>query len=278
MQISVSKSISFDPKNHTQFETINTNFKSLKNTILKKPWSPILWEGNRHGDNFKSVSNIVLDFDSGVLTIPEACYISDSLEINYIIATTKSHQKEKRKDDKVQPPCDRFRIIFETEETTEYEKYKFNIVNFMNYFSFSDESVKDKARFFFPCQEVIKERHDFKIFTLLTPEKDLEKETKKKQAMDKILSTKFNLSNLPYYIQDLIQNGCTPGQRAINLFKISAELAKRDFSYESIFKIIDNENPKYLKELGRTNEFERQIQCGYNRGKKERETYSRGKN
>lgn len=80
---------------------------------------------------------LILDIDDG-LTIDEAKNMF--MRYKYLIATTKSHQKEKK--GKV---CDRFRVIFESDNIPNGDSY-FKMMDFMKLkYPFIDEQVNTKT-------------------------------------------------------------------------------------------------------------------------------------
>ena len=73
----------------------------------------------RNADNYLNYSDMsILDIDDGK-TIEEARYIFEPFD--YIIATTKSHQKEKNG-----VVCDRFRVLLPTETPINLDKNQYS--------------------------------------------------------------------------------------------------------------------------------------------------------
>lgn len=114
-----------------------------------QPWSPGIFEdGERKNTKLKEISLLVLDVDEG-------CSIAEA-EIQfsgyrYIIATTKSHQKEKNG-----VICDRFRVILFLDKPV-HSDAEFKELWFAAFarWPFIDKACKDTARFYFPCTEVV---------------------------------------------------------------------------------------------------------------------------
>lgn len=105
--------------------------------------------GHRKADNYLNYSDlIILDIDEG-LTIKEAKKIFCAFD--YILATTKSHQKQKDK----KAPCDRFRIILPTDTpiTLNKEEYTQMMAEVHKEFNFVDTSCKDASRFYYPTKD-----------------------------------------------------------------------------------------------------------------------------
>lgn len=101
--------------------------------------------GYRKADNYQNYSDlIILDIDDG-LTLNEAKDVF--MQYDYIIATTKSHQKEKNGI-----ICDRFRVILPTETPIILDKndYSKMMEEVHKEFPFVDKVCKDASRFYFP--------------------------------------------------------------------------------------------------------------------------------
>lgn len=106
-------------------------------------------DGHRKADNYLNYSDlIILDIDEG-LTIKEAKKVFEPFD--YILATTKSHQKQKDK----KPPCDRFRIILTTDTpiSLNKEEYRQMMTEVHEEFNFVDKSCKDASRFYYPNKD-----------------------------------------------------------------------------------------------------------------------------
>ena len=137
-------------------EHITENFKSYVvpfNKIVDLVKSRFNYSAGTFKDNYRNADNylnytdlIILDIDDGK-SIDEAMIIFEPFD--YIIATTKSHQKEK--NGKI---CDRFRVILPTEKPinlnkTDYSKMMNEV--FKDY-PFVDTVCKDSSRFYFPAK------------------------------------------------------------------------------------------------------------------------------
>ena len=137
-------------------EHITENFKSYVvpfNKIVDLVKSRFNYSAGTFKDNYRNADNylnytdlIILDVDDGK-SIDEAMIIFEPFD--YIIATTKSHQKEK--NGKI---CDRFRVILPTEKPinlnkTDYSKMMNEV--FKDY-PFVDTVCKDSSRFYFPAK------------------------------------------------------------------------------------------------------------------------------
>jgi len=157
--------INFSYSNHLSEGFIGYTVQTLEEfgDVLKTEmnYSPFIYDKNYRleiNSILEECNTIMLDFDDG-LTIAEARELFK--DYTHIIATTKSHQKEKNNH-----VCDRFRLILPLEKTlnTTIDEYKeamaFIILKYGN-----DKACKDVARFYygFKDSEVIinKTKHFF---------------------------------------------------------------------------------------------------------------------
>ena len=162
-------------------------------TILKSEinYSPFQYRENYRKEDNSVLTNancIFLDFDDG-LSIDKAKGVFSHL--CYVLATTKSHQKEK--NGKV---CDRFRIVIpcETNITLCKEDYKELMNDIITTYG-ADRACKDIARFYygFKDSEVF-----YNFGDLFDLEKAMEKIKKKKQIIKEMTKTKERVVNIHF--------------------------------------------------------------------------------
>lgn len=157
----------------------NENYRKESNTILNK------------------TNCIMLDFDDG-LTLEKAKKIFDVY--NVIIATTKSHQKEKNGI-----ICDRFRVILPTDyfEDITIEDYK-QMMSLLILRYGSDNATKDVARYYYAYLEseiFINYGVNFDIKLLLKQSKmfyKINNQNKQKEKEVKKLGVNLNMINNQY--------------------------------------------------------------------------------
>lgn len=123
------------------------SLKDFSNVLVSRGnYSPFQYNNNYRKEinsNLDKCNCIMLDFDDG-MTIYEAKLLFS--QYKYIIATTKSHQKEKNGI-----ICDRFRLILPTNRTFEnitIDEYKMMMQILINRYG-SDNATKDIARFYY---------------------------------------------------------------------------------------------------------------------------------
>lgn len=153
-------------------KSLKLEFNELKTIICEKSWSPFTFNhvvnapsasGRMVTGAYRTVQNcklsncFALDFDDGFSMI-EVKKICESKNLNYIIGTTKSHQKEKNG----KPACDRFRLIIELSRVPKNAEEYHVIWNYFNvlFMKHVDSSCRDLARFYYQCIEIIFEKYD----------------------------------------------------------------------------------------------------------------------
>jgi len=124
------------------------SMEDIASLVIKHTWSAGVFKDNyRNKNNFLYCDIIGLDFDSNV-TLNWA--IDTFKEYKHIIATTKSHQKEKNG-----VICDRFRVILKLKYPIKtQEEFTATYLELMKLWP-TDPACKDASRQYFPCVEVI---------------------------------------------------------------------------------------------------------------------------
>ena len=148
--ISYHKFVGYEGSAYRDGFSVLKNGKLLEEVILKYVWSPIVWKyGIRKSENFLYADFLVLDIDEP--TEPLEQTVKRFCDHKIIIATTKSHQKEKNGI-----ICDRFRMIIPFDQRiTDVVQYKYNMEFILEQCEFADKACKDAARLFFPCQKIV---------------------------------------------------------------------------------------------------------------------------
>lgn len=171
MEISTFKG--FKPQEMAYVEQIfSVDINNISSVITNLNWSPSLFKadenGHRHrvNSNFESCSTLSLDIDDG-MTIEEAKTIFS--EYQFIIATTKSHQKIKTTlSGKIKAACDRYRVIIPLEATVgDSELLRAIWGEAYKLWPFIDESCKDAARYYAKSIEVVYMKSEGKKFSII---------------------------------------------------------------------------------------------------------------
>lgn len=154
-------------------------------------------KGYRKADNYLNYSDmIIFDVDDG-LTIQDAKDMF--MPFDYIIATTKSHQKDKNGI-----VCDRFRIILPTDTPINLSKddYSKMMQEVYKDYPFVDTVCKDASRFYYPSKDSIVFKHSgFCNFSWEDYHKRViqnEEKEKIKNEIKKNISDAFSIKKLEY--------------------------------------------------------------------------------
>jgi len=107
----------------------------------------------REDATFESASGLVIDIDEN-LSIKEAKYILEKKEYNYVIITSRNHQKDAMKKGKFSPAQDRYHIVlFFNCDVTDPDEYSSAYSFITRLFPEVDESCKSRDRFLFGSPE-----------------------------------------------------------------------------------------------------------------------------
>ena len=121
-QIKISiKQKDYEGSHNKYFRSLNVQRNDLEDFFKTFNYSLITWkidnkkkdkEYNRGREKatFESASGLVIDIDEN-LSIEEAQYILEEKEYNYVIITSRNHQKEAMKKGRFSPAQDRYHIL-----------------------------------------------------------------------------------------------------------------------------------------------------------------------
>lgn len=138
--------------------------------LTTEPWSPVLLKSGEYwltSENFESIQVLALDIDGG-LPLSEAVAIFKPYK--HIIGTSRNHQKQKG----TKAPCDRYRVVlfFDT-PVTSAATYKHTFTTFVSELGVSAavDPLKDVARFFYPCVDIVSAGEGATILPVSAPER-----------------------------------------------------------------------------------------------------------
>lgn len=216
------------------FHPFRGSQRSLTYVVTHRVWSPITFKDNhRRKASFQSASLLAFDFDDGRLTIPEAIELVENWGVWAIIGTTKSHQKEKAAGELVQPPCDRFRLIFKASSVcTDREQYEYNMDQYIAKLP-CDRSCRDGARFYFPCVEIVHVSEGEPIDWLELP-KNYRREQQRQAAAMARAKTHRVKGTVPTWVGKYLVSGVAQGNRHRICYAVAAELAAIGYGEEEI--------------------------------------------
>lgn len=177
--VSSGRTRSIDPEGYKFVFNINSvnDFEKIKSY----DHTASLFKNNyRNNNNFLKTNVLMLDFDEKTLSIDD--FINKHKEIEFYLATSKSHNKEK--NGKVEP---RYHIYLPIPLIDDYEKYSGMIKATQKYFESCDTACKDPSRYFNgnPEAEIFYNggdcilRYILEIYKNLKIEKDEKVETEK---------------------------------------------------------------------------------------------------
>jgi hypothetical protein len=135
-----------------------SSVEELGAIIIGESWAPALFtERKRLIKNLISIDLLVLDVDDGC-TLDEAK--EKFKDYKHIIATSRSHQKEKNG-----VICDRFRVVlFLSEPLSSDDDFKATWTRASKLFPFIDPACKDSARFFYPSPGITSINRTGRVF------------------------------------------------------------------------------------------------------------------
>ena len=117
--------------------------ESLIKYVTNYAWSPFVFDGVRHADNFVSCDFLVYDIDEG-LTIDDADNILSGTNYCYLILPSPSHTPENH----------RFRIIIPLAHSIlDFDTYDATWLAGAELLGVVDEQCKDKARYYFGSRD-----------------------------------------------------------------------------------------------------------------------------
>lgn len=203
----------------TTFEPRMATFSKMAELICTNRYSPIVFkEGKRSEKNFDHADIIALDFDGG-LSIAEA--EQRFKDYRYIIAPTKSHQKDKNGQ-----VCDRFRVVlFLSERITDLAVYKSTAVKLLQMFPEADRACKDGARYFEPSTRIAKiNNYGLQVEPCSVEVKELEPANS--------VSTDSNKGDLSRLTYQFITFGAPAGEWNSRLLKATIDLQEQGYTIE----------------------------------------------
>lgn len=254
-------------QNNVNFKPIEVkNFKQLSAIICdqsNKAYSFSTYKDNyRNKKNFLKMRCIGLDIDND--KNGEQMSLESAKELfkdyKHIIATTRSHQKEKHG-----LVADRFRVILfferEIEDEAEFTRTWHNLKKL---FPAIDPLCKDTSRYWFPSKEIVQINKQGAWVEV--PEYVEENKPKPEKWIDEDDSTRGKLS---YNTMKFFFQGAEPGERNGKLFKAALDCREQgyDIEYvktmvETMIKTTGNWGTDYLNQKDMeaiTNAFSREV-------------------
>ncbi len=164
-QIKISiKQKDYDGSHNKYFKSLTVQRNDLEDFFKTFNYSLITWkidnnkkdkEYNRGREDatFESASGLVVDIDEN-LSIKEAKYLLEEKEYNYVIITSRNHQKDTTKKGEFSPAQDRYHIVlFFNRDVTDPDEYSSAYSFISKLFPNLDSSCKSRDRFLFGSPE-----------------------------------------------------------------------------------------------------------------------------
>jgi hypothetical protein len=224
------KKFSLNAYEHARGFSVLKNMSMFADTILNCCWSPEIWkDGVRLKENFIASYFLVLDFDEpGDETMHE---INNAFcDHKRIIATTKSHQKEKNG-----VVCDRFRLVIPWDKpVTELSLYLHNMQCAYKRFPWADRACLTAGRFYYPSKKII----------YIDRESEYCWETSDTlPTLHTHAPTHYTHTppdgQIPYWCLNFINNGAVfNGSRNMKIFSVARELFRQGFVERDVRKFI----------------------------------------
>lgn len=200
------------------------NVNELAALITQNVYSGSLFRSNYcNNDNFESTELLVLDYDNKPtdpqLTLEQAYALFSKHK--HIIATTRSHQKEKHG----LPAADRFRVVlFLQSPITDEPTYQATWHEAAKQFPGCDQAAKDPARRLFPSVQVMSHFWDGQLFPITQAE-----ETPKPT---RIAPANGKRGKLSQKTKAFMMDGAAPGEWNNSLFKAAKDYYEQGYSQE----------------------------------------------
>lgn len=193
----------------------------------------------RNKNNFQSMKCIGLDIDNDKKDKKEL-RLDDAKAIfkdyKHIIATTRSHQKEK--NGKI---TDRFRVIlFLEKEITDNKIFEFTWNTLQNKFPFIDEQCKDSARYWFPSKEIVQVQKTGSYVSVPDFVESLKPINNTHQPEKLIDEESGEYGKLAYKTMKFFCQGADAGSRNGALFQAAIDCREQGYPIEYVMKMTEN--------------------------------------
>jgi len=227
--ISVAKMRDLTRKDYKSFISEKLSDEDLSRIVTTRVWSPIVYKTeHRTKANFQSSQIIAIDCDNGEIPLAKMIDMIQDWGAWGVIGTTRNHQKWKDKN----PPCDRFRAVFKmSAAVTDREQYEYNFVTWVKKLK-GDGAVKDAARYYFPCQDIVFEQYGEPMDFLELPHgyvREAERQAKTRVRVQKHRDEQ----TIPPWVIRYVNDGPPEGRHNIS-YAIGAALAELGYEVDEI--------------------------------------------
>lgn len=194
--------------------------------ILIHKWAPGIFTDNKRSlKTFAYIDLLVLDIDDG-WDIEEAKRYMIIKGYSYIIAPTKSHQRDKNG-----VTCDRFRIIIPMERSiSDVAHYRQFYSSVLTQFPFADPACRDASRYYEPSTSIYAANYEGSEY----PVEDFKEEIKKVEPTSLSPGAptleQHGKGRLSRSTMDFMITGAEPGHRHHAIVKASLDMREQGWS------------------------------------------------
>lgn len=198
--------------------------------ISDKSWAPGIFSTRKRTiSNLARIELLVLDVDDGCTLVEALEHFKD---FKHIIATSRSHQKEKNG-----VVCDRFRVVlFLDSQLDKDQDFKATWDTAHKRWPFIDRACKDSSRFFYPSPEIISIHDNRQEYATSVATMAAKTESNNGIASIEHLGTKGELwkSTLAFLLE-----GAPAGQRHNELIKAVGNMREQGYSQNEVVSMVD---------------------------------------
>jgi hypothetical protein len=194
----------------------------LSQSLITYLRSPIDWRKNhRKTENFQFSDFLGLDLDDG-MTVIETQHYCRSHGYRYVIGATRHHGLQKKDS----PPRDRFRLIIPwSDRLTCFPDYQYTVSKIIADIG-ADTNGNDCARMFLPCTRILASSVEGEgVKCLAAPPKPKRKVYVRPQ---------LDGPRLPSWLQSMLINPVSQGERNITCFRAALWLTRYGFSSQEV--------------------------------------------
>lgn len=250
-----------------------SRFSDMAKICTSYAWCPSIFrENQRNTDNTIETNLVVLDYDVGIPTLQEMLILLEVEGLRHIVALSRNHQKEKSG-----LTCDRFRVILhpKNKPSANNEQFYYQIKDFHRRFPKADGSCCNTDRFYFPCSEVVAVSDGAHVEWPKALPLDEIRESKRKNVSRQIGKSFSGV--LDRDVANFINKGIYKESRRRETFINARKLAIINWPFDRVYEAVIN--APYPRDGLKTKDIEdlpRQIENGYNSGRKYVEQFKSG--
>lgn len=209
------------------------SLQDIAATITNNEWTPSTFNNNyRNRANFQSCALLVLDIDGGH-TLDEAKETFKGYQ--HIIATTRSHQKEKHG-----VTCDRFRVIIPlSSPITDAKTYSATWHHYAARWPFIDKACKDESRLYYRSTAIIEVVTTGTTAPVIEPTLTVAEQVERRQHL-RALPDPGSKGKLSHATLTFLLEGAPKGEWNVALFKVAKDMHEQGYTREEAIEKLGN--------------------------------------